>query len=166
METINSLIMCNILQHYLRTTLAWELCVSSLQCSGLGYPESRKFPSENKKKAWMKKSKYANDSASDHVILQWAGMSETSFGTLNLISWLVFAVCVWVCERTLLEILNISEGFDANKFTCVMSSCLSPQDTVSDRECCNVTCKCSGHEGIRGSRGPPGLKVTAKPHAC
>ncbi|MEQ2278034.1 hypothetical protein XENORESO_011388, partial [Xenotaenia resolanae] len=31
-------------------------------------------------------------------------------------------------------------------------------DLVSDRECCNVMCKCSGPEGIRGSRGPPGPK--------
>ncbi|KAK5621476.1 hypothetical protein CRENBAI_005060 [Crenichthys baileyi] len=31
-------------------------------------------------------------------------------------------------------------------------------DSVSDRECCNVMCKCSGPEGIRGSRGPPGPK--------
>lgn len=37
---------------------------------------------------------------------------------------------------------------------------LSLQDTVSDRECCNVMCKCSGHEGVRGNRGPPGSKVT------
>uniref|UniRef100_A0A3Q0T242 VWFA domain-containing protein n=1 Tax=Amphilophus citrinellus TaxID=61819 RepID=A0A3Q0T242_AMPCI len=33
-------------------------------------------------------------------------------------------------------------------------------DTVSNRECCNVMCKCSGHEGIRGSQGPLGSKVT------
>ncbi|XP_051255377.1 collagen alpha-6(VI) chain [Dicentrarchus labrax] len=31
-------------------------------------------------------------------------------------------------------------------------------DTVSNRECCNVTCKCSGHEGIRGLPGKPGIK--------
>ncbi|XP_034057183.1 LOW QUALITY PROTEIN: collagen alpha-6(VI) chain-like [Gymnodraco acuticeps] len=37
-------------------------------------------------------------------------------------------------------------------------------DTVSDRKCCNVMCKCLGNEGIRGSRGilgskgEPGLK--------
>uniref|UniRef100_A0A3P9JFN0 VWFA domain-containing protein n=1 Tax=Oryzias latipes TaxID=8090 RepID=A0A3P9JFN0_ORYLA len=31
-----------------------------------------------------------------------------------------------------------------------------------DEECCNVMCKCSGHEGLRGSRGPPGLKVSKK----
>uniref|UniRef100_A0A8P4KC81 VWFA domain-containing protein n=1 Tax=Dicentrarchus labrax TaxID=13489 RepID=A0A8P4KC81_DICLA len=32
-------------------------------------------------------------------------------------------------------------------------------DTVSNRECCNVTCKCSGHEGIRGLPGKPGIKI-------
>ncbi|XP_071325050.1 collagen alpha-6(VI) chain-like [Trachinotus anak] len=31
-------------------------------------------------------------------------------------------------------------------------------NTVSDRVCCNVTCKCSGHEGPRGSPGTPGTK--------
>ncbi|XP_026858408.2 collagen alpha-6(VI) chain isoform X1 [Electrophorus electricus] len=31
-------------------------------------------------------------------------------------------------------------------------------DTVASRECCNVMCKCTGHEGMRGSRGPPGPK--------
>ncbi|XP_010786060.1 collagen alpha-4(VI) chain-like, partial [Notothenia coriiceps] len=31
-------------------------------------------------------------------------------------------------------------------------------DTVSDRKCCNVMCKCSGYEGIRGSRGTLGSK--------
>ncbi|KAK1895563.1 Collagen alpha-6(VI) chain, partial [Dissostichus eleginoides] len=40
----------------------------------------------------------------------------------------------------------------------VGSSILKQIDTVSDRECCGVMCKCSGHEGIRGSRGSPGTK--------
>uniref|UniRef100_A0A3Q3MP21 Collagen type VI alpha 6 chain n=1 Tax=Mastacembelus armatus TaxID=205130 RepID=A0A3Q3MP21_9TELE len=40
----------------------------------------------------------------------------------------------------------------------VGSTILKQIDTVSDRECCNVMCKCSGHEGSRGSRGSPGLK--------
>ncbi len=35
----------------------------------------------------------------------------------------------------------------------------SLQDTVSNRECCNIMCKCLGHEGIRGSLGKPGTKV-------
>uniref|UniRef100_A0A3Q0T1W5 VWFA domain-containing protein n=1 Tax=Amphilophus citrinellus TaxID=61819 RepID=A0A3Q0T1W5_AMPCI len=36
-------------------------------------------------------------------------------------------------------------------------------DTVSNRECCNVMCKCSGHEGIRGSQGPLGSKKQGIP---
>ncbi|XP_026227234.1 collagen alpha-6(VI) chain-like isoform X3 [Anabas testudineus] len=40
----------------------------------------------------------------------------------------------------------------------VGSSLLKQIDAVSDRECCNVMCKCSGHEGVRGSWGPPGSK--------
>uniref|UniRef100_A0A667YVW4 VWFA domain-containing protein n=1 Tax=Myripristis murdjan TaxID=586833 RepID=A0A667YVW4_9TELE len=40
----------------------------------------------------------------------------------------------------------------------VGSTILKQIDSVADRECCNVMCKCSGHEGIRGSRGPPGPK--------
>ncbi|XP_047196684.1 collagen alpha-6(VI) chain [Hippoglossus stenolepis] len=40
----------------------------------------------------------------------------------------------------------------------VGSSILKQIDTVSDKECCNVMCKCSGHEGIRGSWGPAGSK--------
>ncbi|KAL6489035.1 hypothetical protein MHYP_G00027760 [Metynnis hypsauchen] len=31
-------------------------------------------------------------------------------------------------------------------------------DTVALRECCNVTCKCTGHDGVQGPRGPPGIK--------
>uniref|UniRef100_A0A3Q2TR49 Collagen type VI alpha 6 chain n=1 Tax=Fundulus heteroclitus TaxID=8078 RepID=A0A3Q2TR49_FUNHE len=40
----------------------------------------------------------------------------------------------------------------------VGSTILKQIDSVSDRECCNIMCKCSGPEGDRGSRGPPGLK--------
>ncbi|KAI3361009.1 hypothetical protein L3Q82_012904, partial [Scortum barcoo] len=38
------------------------------------------------------------------------------------------------------------------------STILKQIDTVSARKCCNVMCKCSGHEGIRGPRGQPGPK--------
>ncbi|XP_040290157.1 collagen alpha-6(VI) chain-like isoform X1 [Bufo bufo] len=31
-------------------------------------------------------------------------------------------------------------------------------DTVAERKCCNVICKCSGQDGPRGLPGPPGLK--------
>ncbi|KAM3873541.1 LOW QUALITY PROTEIN: collagen alpha-6(VI) chain [Diretmus argenteus] len=40
----------------------------------------------------------------------------------------------------------------------VGSTILKQIDTVADRECCSVMCKCSGHEGPRGSRGPGGSK--------
>ncbi|XP_037310495.2 collagen alpha-6(VI) chain-like [Pungitius pungitius] len=42
--------------------------------------------------------------------------------------------------------------------TSVSSAVLKQMDTVTSRECCNVTCKCSGNEGGRGSQGPPGPK--------
>ncbi|XP_062254853.1 collagen alpha-6(VI) chain isoform X1 [Platichthys flesus] len=40
----------------------------------------------------------------------------------------------------------------------VGSSVLKQIDTVSNKECCGLLCKCSGNEGIRGSWGPPGSK--------
>ncbi|XP_037836012.1 collagen alpha-6(VI) chain isoform X2 [Kryptolebias marmoratus] len=43
----------------------------------------------------------------------------------------------------------------------VGSTILKQIDGVSDRECCNVMCKCSGHEGVRGFRGLPGSKGRA-----
>ncbi|KAM8869610.1 collagen alpha-6(VI) chain-like isoform 2-T3 [Spinachia spinachia] len=42
--------------------------------------------------------------------------------------------------------------------TSVGSSILKQIDTVASRECCNVTCKCSGNEGVRGPQGSPGSK--------
>ncbi|XP_069814429.1 collagen alpha-4(VI) chain-like [Dendropsophus ebraccatus] len=31
-------------------------------------------------------------------------------------------------------------------------------DTVAERKCCNVICKCLGQDGLRGPPGPPGIK--------
>ncbi|XP_056376656.1 collagen alpha-6(VI) chain-like [Hyla sarda] len=31
-------------------------------------------------------------------------------------------------------------------------------DTVAERKCCNVICKCLGQDGLRGAPGPPGIK--------
>ncbi|KAG8572802.1 hypothetical protein GDO81_012168 [Engystomops pustulosus] len=31
-------------------------------------------------------------------------------------------------------------------------------DTVAERKCCNIICKCLGQDGLRGPPGPPGLK--------
>ncbi|XP_029361069.1 collagen alpha-6(VI) chain-like isoform X1 [Echeneis naucrates] len=40
----------------------------------------------------------------------------------------------------------------------VASTIFKQINSVSDRECCGITCKCSGHEGVRGSPGTPGSK--------
>lgn len=33
------------------------------------------------------------------------------------------------------------------------------QDTIAERKCCDVFCKCVGEIGERGARGIPGNKV-------
>lgn len=33
------------------------------------------------------------------------------------------------------------------------------QDTIAERKCCKVCCKCFGDDGQGGSPGPPGIKV-------
>ncbi|KAK1172363.1 collagen alpha-6(VI) chain-like [Acipenser oxyrinchus oxyrinchus] len=45
----------------------------------------------------------------------------------------------------------------------VASSIFKELDTVSERECCNVICKCIGQEGLRGLRGAPGFKGAIGP---
>ncbi|KAK6490585.1 collagen alpha-6(VI) chain-like [Huso huso] len=45
----------------------------------------------------------------------------------------------------------------------VASSIFKELDTVSERECCNVICKCVGQEGLRGLRGASGFKGAIGP---
>ncbi|XP_066547409.1 collagen alpha-6(VI) chain isoform X2 [Amia ocellicauda] len=45
----------------------------------------------------------------------------------------------------------------------VASSMFKELDTVAERECCNVMCKCTGPEGLRGPRGSPGTKGSIGP---
>nr|XP_014343031.1 PREDICTED: collagen alpha-6(VI) chain-like [Latimeria chalumnae] len=40
----------------------------------------------------------------------------------------------------------------------VSSALYKELDTIVERKCCNVICKCIGQEGLRGPQGPPGLK--------
>uniref|UniRef100_A0A3Q3IQW3 VWFA domain-containing protein n=1 Tax=Monopterus albus TaxID=43700 RepID=A0A3Q3IQW3_MONAL len=42
------------------------------------------------------------------------------------------------------------------------STILKQIDSVSDRECCQVMCRCSGHEGNRGFQGPSGSKAPGR----
>ncbi|XP_053570261.1 collagen alpha-6(VI) chain-like [Bombina bombina] len=43
------------------------------------------------------------------------------------------------------------------------SRMLKEIDTVAERKCCNVVCKCSGYEGLRGLPGVPGTKGSIGP---
>ncbi|KAK2909653.1 collagen alpha-6(VI) chain-like isoform X2 [Channa argus] len=66
-------------------------------------------------------------------------------------------------DPTQLQMVEFGRGFGYKLplsigMPSVASTILKEIDTVSDRQCCNVMCKCSGHEGIRGLRGPPGTK--------
>ncbi|KAM9488327.1 collagen alpha-6(VI) chain [Clarias gariepinus] len=62
-----------------------------------------------------------------------------------------------------LQKLEYGRGFSYNEplmigMQNVASSLQKQIDSVTSRECCNVTCKCTGHKGVRGSQGPPGTK--------
>ncbi|XP_053084973.1 collagen alpha-6(VI) chain-like isoform X3 [Pangasianodon hypophthalmus] len=68
-----------------------------------------------------------------------------------------------VKSTTDLQKLEFGRGFGYNEPLMIgmqsVASALQKQiDAVASRECCNVMCKCTGHEGVRGPQGPPGTK--------
>ncbi|XP_078108114.1 collagen alpha-6(VI) chain-like [Sander vitreus] len=68
-----------------------------------------------------------------------------------------------VRDPTQLQMVEFGRGFSYKLplsigMQSVGSTILKQIDAVSDRECCNVMCKCSGYEGIPGLWGPPGSK--------
>ncbi|XP_017569855.2 collagen alpha-6(VI) chain isoform X1 [Pygocentrus nattereri] len=68
-----------------------------------------------------------------------------------------------VRSTTDLQKLEFGRGFDYKEPLTIgmpnVASTIHKQiDTVALRECCNVTCKCTGHDGVQGPRGPPGYK--------
>ncbi|KAL7886996.1 hypothetical protein AOLI_G00047170 [Acnodon oligacanthus] len=68
-----------------------------------------------------------------------------------------------VQSTTDLQKLEFGRGFDYKEPLTIgmqnVASAIHKQiDTVALRECCNVTCKCTGHDGAQGPRGPPGSK--------
>ncbi|XP_026795015.3 collagen alpha-4(VI) chain isoform X2 [Pangasianodon hypophthalmus] len=61
------------------------------------------------------------------------------------------------------QALEFGRGFSFNKplsinMLNVGNALLEQLETVASRECCNVTCTCSGNSGLLGPFGPPGLK--------
>ncbi|XP_074510381.1 collagen alpha-6(VI) chain isoform X4 [Sebastes fasciatus] len=79
------------------------------------------------------------------------------------ISALLMVALEGVHDPTQLQMVEFGRGFGYKLplsigMQSIGSTILKQIDSVSDRECCNVMCKCSGHEGTRGSRGPSGLK--------
>ncbi|MBN3325895.1 CO6A6 protein, partial [Atractosteus spatula] len=62
-----------------------------------------------------------------------------------------------------LQMVEFGRGFGYKEILTIemkniASSLFKELDTIAERECCNVICKCTGHEGSRGARGPPGPK--------
>ncbi|KAL0985324.1 hypothetical protein UPYG_G00155490 [Umbra pygmaea] len=63
----------------------------------------------------------------------------------------------------LLQMVEFGRGFGYKQplsisMNNVENVVLTQIDTVAERECCSVMCKCAGSEGIRGIRGTPGTK--------
>nr|XP_033496504.1 collagen alpha-6(VI) chain-like [Epinephelus lanceolatus] len=66
-------------------------------------------------------------------------------------------------DPTQLQMVEFGRGFGYKLplsigMPSVGSTILNQIDAVADRICCNVTCKCTGHEGMRGFPGKPGQK--------
>ncbi|XP_030605327.1 collagen alpha-6(VI) chain-like isoform X2 [Archocentrus centrarchus] len=75
----------------------------------------------------------------------------------------LIAVALKGADPTQLQMVEFGRGFGYLQplrisMLNIGSSLLQQISTVADRECCNVNCKCSGHEGIQGPPGTPGEK--------
>uniref|UniRef100_A0A4W5RXV3 VWFA domain-containing protein n=1 Tax=Hucho hucho TaxID=62062 RepID=A0A4W5RXV3_9TELE len=81
----------------------------------------------------------------------------------NGISALLTVALEGVQNANLLQMVEFGRGFGYKQplnigMHNLGNTLLTQIDTVAERECCNVMCKCNGHEGIRGNRGRPGTK--------
>ncbi|XP_043972363.1 collagen alpha-6(VI) chain isoform X1 [Gambusia affinis] len=79
------------------------------------------------------------------------------------ISALLVVALQGVRNATQLQMVEFGRGFGYKLpltigMPSVGSAVLKQIDSVSNRECCNIMCKCSGPEGVRGSRGRSGSK--------
>ncbi|KAJ7983921.1 hypothetical protein DPEC_G00369530 [Dallia pectoralis] len=68
-----------------------------------------------------------------------------------------------VQNPNLLQMVEFGRGFGYKQQLSigmhnVKNNILTQIDTVAERECCNVMCKCAGQEGTLGFRGVPGIK--------
>ncbi|KAG7232267.1 hypothetical protein INR49_009312, partial [Caranx melampygus] len=81
------------------------------------------------------------------------------------VSALLIVALEGVRDTAQLQMLEFGRGFTYHRpLTIGMPNVASTifnqivRNMVSDRDCCNVLCKCTGHEGPRGSPGRPGSK--------
>uniref|UniRef100_A0A3P8XBR1 Collagen type VI alpha 6 chain n=1 Tax=Esox lucius TaxID=8010 RepID=A0A3P8XBR1_ESOLU len=68
-----------------------------------------------------------------------------------------------VQNANLLQMVEFGRGFGYKQqlnigMHDVKNYILTQIDTVAERECCNVMCKCTGPEGVHGNQGPPGTR--------